>query len=1093
MFYRVPEKRMHVVRWLLTAGWLLLIFSLFYDPISSYLTEPTTEWSIFRLNPDLFDPEKCQTLLTVQGKCLEEKPYPLGAEIFWGIVIPSSIMLLLVLGHETWRRICPLSFLSQIPRALGLQRQRKVVNPRTGVVRYELAKVGKDSWLGRNHLYLQFALLCIGLCLRILFVNSHRILLGCFLILTILSAILVGYLFAGKSWCQYFCPMAPVQMIYTGPRALLGSEAHQGQRQTITQSMCRSVDKEGNEKSACVNCQSPCIDIDAERTYWELLNKPGRRFVQYGYVGLVIGFYLYYVLYSGTLEYYYSGAWNHEENQLATLFNPGFYIFNQPIPIPKIIAAPLTIAVFVVLGYFVGNWIEKTYRSERYRIKKSISQQQAQHVIFSLCTFVVFNIYFMFGGRPILKLFPDYVELGFNALVVIVSTAWLYRTLGRSADTYSKESLANSLRRQLSKLTIDFSKYLDGRSMDDLKPDEVYVLANVLPGVNQEYGIQVYKGVLREALEQGTVNSANSLEVLSQIRLKLGIKDEDHFTVLTELGIEDPDLLDPHKRRSRENQLRLQSYRQALELQLLELVEMGIPLRKALQRKDKQIQALQLEYGITAEEEAQILANMSDENGAILRKADVLLDQLKDLAVRYQLLSNLVPNAQAPAFALLRVLTVEQKQHIIINQLLSILEVLGDGSDAKRIATATSVLAENVITKILQGTDGSASWYERLSAEAIALLQPSESLPKVPTSDELVMLDNEPPTFLSLPDELAPNPIVDERRAVVVDLLKQLLQELDPLIQATALYALAQLDPQEGYKQAQQFLNCGKSGDWLVRETAETILGQGGDRSTMEQTLIARITLMGKTQELVFQQPIVRVGRSQINEIILPDPRISRHHAILYLDGEGVNAIDLGSPQGLYVGTTLVHNERYRLNQGDVIRFSSLPEPAITVCWEKQPVQSQTPSEVLTTLEKLFLLFESSFFRSVKPEALIELACAAELQVYDQGALICKAGEPSSEIMLLIEGSADVTVLQGESEQIVSKVQSGETIGEIGVLTGQQRSASVVTTAEKNRVLVINANNFETVVRQNSELARSLLLILSERLQRLTARVKEQV
>ncbi|HBL09956.1 MAG TPA: hypothetical protein DD379_00650, partial [Cyanobacteria bacterium UBA11162] len=656
-----------------------------------------------------------------------------------------------------------------------------------------------------------------------------------------------------------------------------------------------------------------------------------------------------------------------------------------------------------------------------------------------------------------------------------------------------KESLANSLRRQLSKLTIDFSKYLDGRSMDDLKPDEVYVLANVLPGVNQEYGIQVYKGVLREALEQGTVNSANSLEVLSQIRLKLGIKDEDHFTVLTELGIEDPDLLDPHKRRSRENQLRLQSYRQALELQLLELVEMGIPLRKALQRKDKQIQALQLEYGITAEEEAQILANMSDENGAILRKADVLLDQLKDLAVRYQLLSNLVPNAQAPAFALLRVLTVEQKQHIIINQLLSILEVLGDGSDAKRIATATSVLAENVITKILQGTDGSASWYERLSAEAIALLQPSESIPKVPTSDELVMLDNEPPTFLSLPDELAPNPIVDERRAVVVDLLKQLLQELDPLIQATALYALAQLDPQEGYKQAQQFLNCGKSGDWLVRETAETILGQGGDRSTMEQTLIARITLMGKTQELVFQQPIVRVGRSQINEIILPDPRISRHHAILYLDGEGVNAIDLGSPQGLYVGTTLVHNERYRLNQGDVIRFSSLPEPAITVCWEKQPVQSQTPSEVLTTLEKLFLLFESSFFRSVKPEALIELACAAELQVYDQGALICKAGEPSSEIMLLIEGSADVTVLQGESEQIVSKVQSGETIGEIGVLTGQQRSASVVTTAEKNRVLVINANNFETVVRQNSELARSLLLILSERLQRLTARVKEQV
>ena len=77
-------------------------------------------------------------------------------------------MLLLVFGHETWRRICPLSFLSQIPRALGIQRQRKIVNNRTGKVRYELVKVAQDSWLGCNHLYLQFGLLFLGLTLRIL-------------------------------------------------------------------------------------------------------------------------------------------------------------------------------------------------------------------------------------------------------------------------------------------------------------------------------------------------------------------------------------------------------------------------------------------------------------------------------------------------------------------------------------------------------------------------------------------------------------------------------------------------------------------------------------------------------------------------------------------------------------------------------------------------------------------------------------------------------------------------------------------------------------------------------------------------------------
>jgi len=43
--------------------------------------------------------------------------------VLWGAVVPTSIFILLVFGHEFWRRICPLSFLSQIPRALGWQHQ----------------------------------------------------------------------------------------------------------------------------------------------------------------------------------------------------------------------------------------------------------------------------------------------------------------------------------------------------------------------------------------------------------------------------------------------------------------------------------------------------------------------------------------------------------------------------------------------------------------------------------------------------------------------------------------------------------------------------------------------------------------------------------------------------------------------------------------------------------------------------------------------------------------------------------------------------------------------------------------------------------
>jgi hypothetical protein len=97
--------------------------------------------------------------------------------------------------------------------------------------------------------------------------------------------------------------------------------------------------------------------------------------------------------------------------------------------------------------------------------------------------------------------------------------------------------------------------------LESLNPDEVYVLAKILPGFTGEKRLQAYKQVLREALEEGYANSSNSLEVLIQMRQQLDISEKEHLTVLTELGVEDPDLLNPSKQRTRENQVRLHCYR----------------------------------------------------------------------------------------------------------------------------------------------------------------------------------------------------------------------------------------------------------------------------------------------------------------------------------------------------------------------------------------------------------------------------------------------------------------------------------------------------------------------------------------------------
>jgi hypothetical protein len=429
---QVPERLMHIIRWGLALSWLLLIASLFYDPLSLILTDADNLSSPFRIHPE--------TCILLQGKCLPQTPYSLGVRLFWAVIVPAAILMIFVFGHEAWRRICPLSFLSQLPRALKLQRQRKIVS--SGIVSYELISISENSWLGRNHLYLQFGLLFGGLTARLLVLNSHPLALGIFLVATICCAMLVGFLFAGKSWCNYFCPFAPVQAVFIGPRGLLGSQAHQASASLVPQSMCRTPDNE----SACVGCKSACIDIDAEQAYWDNLEQPARQFVQYGYVGLLVAFFLYFYLFAGNWDYYFSGIWSRDD-AISMLFEPGLYLAGRAIPLPKLVAVPLILAIFTLLTYLALNKVEKTYRAYLRRQQKSPDwakptlheRKQSHHIIFTLVTVFSFWFFFTFGGRPILNTLPAVVSLGFNAIVLIAGSIWGYRTLGRTHAQYLTE------------------------------------------------------------------------------------------------------------------------------------------------------------------------------------------------------------------------------------------------------------------------------------------------------------------------------------------------------------------------------------------------------------------------------------------------------------------------------------------------------------------------------------------------------------------------------------------------------------------------------------------------------------------------------
>jgi Cyclic nucleotide-binding domain/4Fe-4S binding domain len=938
MFAQMPETRMHWIRWILTIAWLLVIGSLFYDPWTSAFTEPDHPWSPLRLPNN--------TCIQVQGECLSEQPYPLGTTVFWGAIVPAAIFILLVFGHELWRRICPLSFLSQIPRALGWQRQFKRENSKTGKVRYELAKVQSDSWLGRNYPYVQFSWLFVGLCGRILFFNADRLVLAGWMLFTIAAAIAVGYFYGGKSWCQYFCPMAPVQSIYSEPGGLLSSKAHMSD-QSITQSMCRTVLPDGKEQSACVACQNPCIDIDAERTYWDSLNKPETSFLRYGYVGLVVGYFGYYYLYAGNWNYYFSGAWLRQTDQLASLFDPGLYLLGQAINIPKLVAVPLVLGGCTAIGYWVGQWIEKRAKSYGRRQDSTLSIETIRHRIFTLCTFGIFNFFFIFGGRPLVQLMPWSVQYLYDLGLVSLSTLWLYKTWRRSPDFYTRENLASRFRKQLEKLQLNVSQFLDGRVLSDLNTHEVYVLAKVLPGFTREKRHQAYKGVVREALEEGYVNYSSSLEILQQMRQELGITNDEHRIVLEELGIEDPELLDPNRQRSLENQIRLSGYRKSLErLMTLQQKQSDRAVEESSLQDSAAIRSLRREYSITAQEEDWILSGFSANTGSV-KKAEFLLARLSELVSYYHALNQPTLREHQAVLTLLRE-NIQHKKELIVRSLLEILSILQTDPAASKLAQSLQQSSPTILVELLQHEN----WSDPIGNGEAGRLPP-EIL-------QLLTQPGETPVFCS----------IEFSKQEILSHLEALLQDQSPLVQAAALYMIAQLDT----------------------ERSQVII---------------------KTQQYISSPEIVRETAEQLLSIKTPHP----------------------------------------------------------------------PLKAFPTLEKLVYLFNSDFFHRMQSETLIALARRAEIRHYSSGEVITEAGDTCRELLLLIQGDANIHYRLAD-EIRVACLLPGQTLDELEVLAHSTSENTIIADSEQTRILAISVDAFDDLLDHDPDFARRVLELESRQLQR---------
>lgn len=127
--------------------------------------------------------------------------------------------------------------------------------------------------------------------------------------------------------------------------------------------------------------------------------------------------------------------------------------------------------------------------------------------------------------------------------------------------------------------------------------------------------------------------------------------------------------------------------------------------------------------------------------------------------------------------------------------------------------------------------------------------------------------------------------------------------------------------------------------------------------------------------------------------------------------------------------------------------------------------------------DKIDRLEEVDLLAECSRRQLRAIARISEVIEVPEDTVLARSGAPGEEFFLILDGSARVEV----SPRKRSRLKPGEYFGEMSLLDGGPRSASVIAETPL-RLLVIKRRDFNTLLREAPELTQSLLATLSRRL-----------
>lgn len=108
---------------------------------------------------------------------------------------------------------------------------------------------------------------------------------------------------------------------------------------------------------------------------------------------------------------------------------------------------------------------------------------------------------------------------------------------------------------------------------------------------------------------------------------------------------------------------------------------------------------------------------------------------------------------------------------------------------------------------------------------------------------------------------------------------------------------------------------------------------------------------------------------------------------------------------------------------------------------------------------------------------------------FDAGTVLFEEGDAGDKMYVVQSGRVAISRMIAGGSQILARLPAGEFFGEMSLLSGRPRSATAII-LEPSRLLIIDGETFESMVRSRSEIAVRLIKTMADRLEKSNRRVE---